>query len=440
MGVVEEDRTVNRSGRRVRPAVVAGMVVLVLLAGGCTSVGHSSSAGAEAEAGDGAGDGATGRASSPTTPTVRTPVVGVDGASGSVTSTAGAKVSYQNPVKLVVTDGSFTSVQVNGVASGSPLDGTMSGDGTSWVSERSPRPASSYRVTATVKDDKGKESSQIINFTVAAVPSSQKVGFSVVPKDGSEVGIGQPIVIRFLVPVKERVAFQKAMKVTATTPRGKDVTGSWHWLSSQEAHWRPRSFWTPGTKVSLDMKIAGLKAAPNRYGRQDYSQTFTIGASHITYVDGVAHRVKTYHNGQLIGDRAGGTGKKGLETYSGTYIVLDKEKEVLMDSCSARITCDKKDPDYYSKKEYWATRITSSGTFLHAASWDRQLGKANVSHGCIHLSDVDARRLYEQSVPGDVVIVSRTGRGPQERMATQDPGLYDWNLPWSRWVAGSALR
>ncbi len=134
-----------------------------------------------------------------------------------------------------------------------------------------------------------------------------------------------------------------------------------------------------------------------------------------------------------------GTGRRGLETYSGTYIVLGKAKVVQMDSCSARITCDKKDPDYYDEKEYWATRITASGTFLHAASWDGVLGRANVSHGCVHLTDADAEDFYNHAVVGDVVIVSNSGRGPQERIATQDPGLYDWNLPWSTWTARSAL-
>ena len=99
------------------------------------------------------------------------------------------------------------------------------------------------------------------------------------------MGIGQPIVVRFLTPITERAAIEKAMLVTARTPPGADVVGSWHWLSSQEVHWRPKEFWTPGTSVHLDMRIAGVKAASNRYGRKDYSETFTIGASHVTQVD-----------------------------------------------------------------------------------------------------------------------------------------------------------
>jgi lipoprotein-anchoring transpeptidase ErfK/SrfK len=275
---------------------------------------------------------------------------------------------------------------------------------------------------------------------VAAVPDDKRLSFSVTPDDGSTVGIGQPVVVRFATPVTKRADVEKALQIEAATAAGKDVTGSWHWLSGSEVHWRPKEFWTPGTKVHLAMRIAGVRASANRWGRKDYEQTFTIGSSHVTKVDAVTHRTQVYRDGKLVGEWKSGTGKQGLETYSGTYIVLGKAQVVQMDSCSARITCDKKSPDYYDEKEYWATRITASGTFLHAASWDGLLGRANVSHGCVHLSDANAKAFYQNAVAGDVVVVSRSGRGPQQRIATQDPGLYDWNLSWATWQAGSALR
>lgn len=409
---------------RAGAQAVSGMGAVLLMVTGCAFAAHSSSSGTA--------DSGLVATPVPAASTTKTPVVSVDGPA--------AKISYQVPVKLVVTDGSFISVQVTGVDGDLPLEGTMSGDATSWVSELPPRPGAEYEVSATVRDSAGRESTQAAYFTAAVVPSSQRVGFSVTPQAGSTVGIGQPVVVRFLTPIKERAAFEKVMTVSASTPSGRAVTGSWHWLSSEEVHWRPQKFWTPGTRVKLDMKIAGVKAAPNRYGRQDYSQTFTIGSSHVTYVDGISHRVKVYRDGKLASDWPGGTGKTRLETYSGTYIVLGKSAQIVMDSCSARITCDKKSPEYYNEKEFWATRITNSGTFLHAASWDPLLGKANVSHGCIHLGDASAKEFYAHATIGDVVIVQRTGRGPQERIATRDPGLYDWNLSWAQWLAGSALR
>jgi lipoprotein-anchoring transpeptidase ErfK/SrfK len=434
------ERPGDRSQMRVSPAHAAlalpapasstttAMKQPVIRVGAAASTGSTASSGTASTIASSTSTASTGTASTGAAPT-----------GTASTGTDGAPVSYLMPVQLDVSDGTFSSVQVSLDPGGEELDGTMSGDSTSWVSQTPPKPAASYSVVATVKDLAGEVATQKISFRAAAVPDNQKVAFTVTPNDGTTVGIGQPIVVRFLTPVTRRAEIEKVMLVDAKAASGQAVTGTWHWLSNSEVHWRPQVFWTPGTKVHLDMRIAGVQAAPNRYGRKDYAQSFTIGASHVTQVDGSGHTVKVFRDGKLVSTWPSGTGRPGLETYSGTYVVLGKASVVQMDSCSARITCDKKDPDYYDEKEYWATRITASGTFLHAASWDGLLGRANVSHGCIHLSDTNAEEFYNHAVTGDVVIVSKTGRGPQERIATQDPGLYDWNLSWSAWQAGSAL-
>jgi lipoprotein-anchoring transpeptidase ErfK/SrfK len=412
-----------------RPARLALLGSCLILLGGCSSAAAGSAAGSAASGASSVNPAPVAAVSTPSEPVVR-----VDG-SGSASS-----VSYHTPVKLVVEHGSFASVQVSAVAGGEQMGGGISADGTSWQSQEPPKPAVSYTVTAMVKGESGPARPQSVEFTAAAVPEAQRVAFTVTPQGGSTVGIGQPIVVRFLTPIAERAAMEKVMLVQARTPSGQAVTGSWRWLSSREVHWRPRTFWAPGTRVTLDLRIAGVKAAPNRYGRKDYHETFTIGASHVTRYDAASHRLRVFRDGKLVGDWPSGSGRSGLETYSGTYVVLGKAPVVQMNSCSARITCDKKDPDYYDEKEFWATRLTSSGTFIHAADWDSMMGKANVSHGCIHLPGSDAKSFYDHAVPGDVVIVTRTGRGPQPRVNTQDPGLYDWNLSWSVWRAGSALR
>jgi lipoprotein-anchoring transpeptidase ErfK/SrfK len=413
--------------RDVRVGVVAGLALplLALAVAGCTPSPSSGSAGSATSVSSSASSSSSSASPSPSEPSV------------SVDTTAGG-VSYLAPVRIGVADGSFTAVQVS--TGGTALDGVISGDSASWVSVEPPKPALSYDVTATVKDATGALADKSVSFTVASVPDDQKVSFTVTPHDGATVGIGQPIVVRFLTPITQRSAIEKVMLVEAQTSAGQDVAGSWHWLNSQELHWRPQEFWTPGTTVKLTMKIAGVQGAPNRYGRKDYVQTFTIGSSHVTRVDLTALRAKVYRDGKLMNTWIAGGGRPGLATYSGTYIVLDKSQSIVMDSCSARITCDKKNKDYYSEKELWATRITASGTFLHAAGWDGLLGQANVSHGCVHLADADAQDFYNHAVVGDVVIVTNSGRGPGERIATQDPGLYDWNLSWATWKAGSALK
>ncbi len=363
----------------------------------------------------------------------------VTAANPTPTPTASTTVGFASPVQLRVTGGTLSSVQVSAQADGTTLDGDIAGDTASWVSQEPPKPSLAYKAVVVVTDTAGQQQTQTLTFQTATVPDNQRISFNVTPDDGTTVGIGQPIVVRFLTPITERAALENVMSVEATDPAGSAVTGSWHWLNGSEVHWRPKVFWTPGTKVHLDMTIAGLQAGPKLYGRKNYAQTFTIGASQVTKVDAKTHRLQVFRDDKLIDTWETGTGKKGLETYSGTYIVLGKAPVVQMDSCSARITCDKLDPDYYNEKEYWATRITASGTFLHAADWDPLLGKANVSHGCIHLSDADAETYFKSAVPGDLVIVSNSGRGPQERIDTQDPGLYDWNIPWEKWTQGSAL-
>ncbi len=403
-------------GRRRPWRAVPVFVVGALALTACSSGSHPAASG-----------GVAGGTPAASTPAAVQPTVSLTGST--------TKVSYSKTLKINVKDGTFTSMRV---ASGSnELLGTVAGS--TWQSETPPRPDSKYQAVATVKDSAGHTSTKTVSFKVAKVPDNQRLSFTVTPSGSGAVGIGQPVVVRWLTPVTNKKAIEKAMSVDATTPSGASVVGSWSWLNSQEVDWRPKAFWTPGTKVTLDMKIAGVKASSGRYGRKDYTQSFKIGASHITQVNASTHRLKVYRDGKLVDNWATGTGRAGLQTYSGTYIVLGKSSVVQMDSCSAGITCDKSGPDYYNEKEYWATRITASGTFVHAASWDGELGRANTSHGCIHLADANAKNFYNHAVIGDVVIVKNTGRGPQQRIATEDPGLYDWNVSWSRWKAGSAL-
>jgi lipoprotein-anchoring transpeptidase ErfK/SrfK len=421
---------VLRAGRRgVRQrytAVTAATVGLALALGACSSPSGSAGTPSGTESATQAGNVSPSPSASPTAPA---PVVTVAG---------GPKVAYGKPVRLSVEGGQFSSVTVQ-TAAGAALDGEIGLDSITWKSQEAPKPGTKYVVQAVVKDAVGTNQDAAAKFTVTPVPDDKKLTYTVTPQAGSTVGIAQPIVVRFLSPVTERKAVESKLLVDAKAPNGSAVEGRWHWLNAQQVDWRPKKFWTPGTKVDLQMSLAGVKASQTRYGRKDYSQKFTIGASRVLKVDLKRLTAKLYHGDKLVGTWPTGGGKAGLATYSGTYVVLDKAPVVEMDSCSAGITCDKKDPDYYSDPEYWATRLTRSGTFVHAADWDPLIGRANVSHGCIHLSGRNAKKFFDQAQPGDAVIVSNSGRGPQERIDSQDPGLYDWNIPWKAWVKGSAL-
>ena len=82
-------------------------------------------------------------------------------------------------------------------------------------------------------------------------------------------------------------------------------------------------------------------------------------------------------------------------------------------------------PEGYRTYVEYATRMSNSGIFLHAAPWsvDAQ-GNTNVSHGCLNVSTEDGKWFYENSKKGDPVIVQNTAGGTLNGW----DGLGDWNL------------
>ena len=86
----------------------------------------------------------------------------------------------------------------------------------------------------------------------------------------------------------------------------------------------------------------------------------------------------------------------------------------------------------YLETVLWDTQISSTGEYVHAAPWsvDDQ-GSANVSHGCINLSDANAEWFYNWSQRGDIVEVTGTPRPPNNDIA-----MVDWKVPYDQWVLG----
>lgn len=349
-----------------------------------------------------------------------------------------SKLPYKSRIKITAEHGTLSSVAVTS-EDDTKLGGSTSDDATSWTSNRRPLPRMSYKAKVTVQDAADKAYTKTLDLHVRTVAPRDRLTFNVTPDSGASVGVGQPIVVSFTTPVTHRRKVEKAMHVNADTPAGQHVKGSWHWLSDQVVHWRPKHFWKPGTKVKLHMATTGVRASSDRWGRKDYTEKFTIGSSSVLRVNANTHQMRVYRDGKHVATWPTGTGMPKYPTRNGTYIVLNKSSTYHMTSCSAGIACDKSDPGYYSTTVHYAVRVTTSGTFVHAAPWDGLMGQANTSHGCIHLSTAHAHRYYNHAKPGDVVIVKGSNEGPQERVTAGDPGLVDWNMSWSQWKAGSAL-
>ncbi|WP_411074685.1 L,D-transpeptidase [Streptomyces sp. cmx-4-7] len=142
-----------------------------------------------------------------------------------------------------------------------------------------------------------------------------------------------------------------------------------------------------------------------------------------------------YRDGRLLRTFPVTTGRAGYRTRSGTKVVLGKEPVVRMRGDSIGIA--RGSDDFYDLKVHWATRVTWSGEYLHAAPWslDAQ-GSEDVSHGCTGMSTEDAARLFRTVREGDLV---RVVNGHGEPMAPFGNGFGDWNLDWAAWLRGSAF-
>jgi lipoprotein-anchoring transpeptidase ErfK/SrfK len=245
------------------------------------------------------------------------------------------------------------------------------------------------------------------------------------------VGVGTPIIARFSrsVPKAQRANVEARLAVS-TTPA---VVGAWHWISDQELHWRPPTYWAPGTKVTVSSSLDNFYVGSGVWGKGSHSASFTIGASHISRVDVARHQMYVYDNGKLIRTMPISAGRDKYPTKNGVHITFEKSQVVTMDSATVGIP--RNSPDGYYEKVYWDVRISYGGAFVHAAPWSvGEQGRVNVSHGCVNLSTSNAIWFYNFARRGDVVDVYNSGAAPD----TSDPGMADWNMSWAAWLAGDA--
>ncbi|QCQ92712.1 L,D-transpeptidase [Rhodococcus sp. SGAir0479] len=227
---------------------------------------------------------------------------------------------------------------------------------------------------------------------------------SINPAPGEVVGVAQPVVVNFDEPVGDRATAERAIRVTAEPP----VAGGFYWINDKQVRWKPTEFWPAHTRVTVD---AG-----------DAHSTFSIGDALVTFADDNTKQITVTRNGEVVKTMPTSFGKPGYETPNGTYIVGEKFREMYMDSSTYGVPIDS--PEGYRTYVEYATRISYSGIFVHAAPWSvQQQGHTNVSHGCLNVSTEDGRWFYENATKGDPVIVQNTAGG----VLSGADGLGDWN-------------
>jgi len=240
---------------------------------------------------------------------------------------------------------------------------------------------------------------------IAPEPPAPFSAPSVNPSSGETVGVAQPIIIRFNEPVGDRAAAERAIRITSQPP----VDGHFYWASDTQVRWKPFQFWPANTSVTV-------KAG-------DTTSSFTIGDALVTVADNNTKTITITRNGEVVRTMPTSFGKPGYDTPNGTYIVGEKYRDMYMDSSTYGVPVDA--PEGYRTYVEYATRMSNSGIFLHAAPWSEWAqGNTNVSHGCLNVSTEDGRWFYENAKKGDPVIVQNTAGGTLNGW----DGLGDWNL------------
>ncbi|WP_111509857.1 L,D-transpeptidase [Mycobacterium kyogaense] len=226
------------------------------------------------------------------------------------------------------------------------------------------------------------------------------------PTNGSIAGAAKPIYINFARPIANRQMAQDAVHISSVPP----VPGRFYWTSDTQLRWRPQDFWPAGTVVNID--AAGTKSS------------FTVPEQLVATVDDSTHTMTIVRNGKVEKTFPVSMGKPDgkHETKNGTYYVLEKFADIVMDSSTYGVPVDS--AEGYKLKVQDAVRIDNSGIFVHSAPWSvGDQGKRNVSHGCINLSPANAQWFYDNFGSGDPVVVKNsTG------LYNQPDGASDWQM------------
>ncbi|UXA11862.1 L,D-transpeptidase family protein [Mycobacterium sp. SMC-8] len=334
-------------------------------------------------------------------------------------------VSVDSPVTVTAEDGVLGSVtMVN--ENGKTVEGQLSEDGLTWETAEPLGYNKSYTIRAQSLGLGGVTSREMTFETHS--PENLTMPY-VVPSDGEVVGVGQPVAIRFDENIPNRLAAQRAITVKTDPP----VEGAFYWLNNREVRWRPAKYWKPGTTVKVEVNTYGVDLGDGLFGQDNVQTSFKIGDEVITTVDDNTKTLTVRRNGEVVKTMPVSMGKNSTPTNNGVYIVGDRRSHMVMDSSTYGVPVNS--ANGYRTEVDWATQISYSGIYVHAAPWSvGSQGSSNVSHGCINVSTSNGRWFHDNSKRGDVVEIVNT-------VGTTLPGtdgLGDWNIPWEQWKAGNA--
>ncbi|SPF03690.1 L,D-transpeptidase [Streptomyces sp. MA5143a] len=360
-----------------------------------------------------------------------------------VTPEDGSKgVRPEQRFEVRVPSGRLESVKVvkSQDAQESPVPGRVSADGLTWrpTGSRKLALAAKYTVDAVALDTHGRRSARHITFRTY-VPDKRFIAY-VAPENRSTVGTGMIVSLEFNREIENRAAVERAVRVTAEPA----VEVRPHWFGGGRLDFRPETYWKPGTKVTVALRLRDVEGAPGVYGRQYRTFSFTIGRHQVSVVDAALHTMRVQRGDGVLATLPVTTGAPGTTTYNGKMVVTEMLEVTRMDGATVGFKKADGKGEYDIPDVPHAMRLTTSGTFLHGNYWAPDaFGRANVSHGCVGLRDVrggssstPAGWFFDRSLVGDVVEVVNS----HDKKVAPDNGLGGWNMGWKAWKAGAAVK
>lgn len=345
---------------------------------------------------------------------------------------SGGKANPTKPLKVSVNGGSQITDVTATDATGRYVSGRLSSDSRSWRSTAPLAAGAHYTVRVSTEDSNGHPGRKTFTFNTTAADARFHVTFG--PQAG-EYGVGQPLTASLSAPVKDRAAREVVESHLQVTSAPTAAAGSWYWVDNRTLHYRPSTYWPAHARISVRSTLSGVRVAKGVYGGTDKPLAIHTGDRIEALTDASTDQLTFKDDGKVVRTIPVTTGKPGFDTRNGIKVVLDKESFVQMKSSTVGIAAGSSDS--YDLPVYWATRVTWSGEYVHAAPWSvGSQGSANVSHGCTGMSTDDAHWFFDHVEVGDIVQVVNS-HGPT--MTPFDNGFGDWNLTWAQWQKGSAV-
>lgn len=185
--------------------------------------------------------------------------------------------------------------------------------------------------------------------------------------------------------IEDRAAVERAVHVTAEPP----VEVRPHWFGGERLDFRPETYWKPGTRVTVGLRLRDVEGAPGVYGQQHKTFSFTVGRHQVSVVDAAKHTMRVERGDGVLATLPVTTGAPRTTTYNGKMVVTEMLEVTRMNGATVGFRKANGKGEYDIPDVPHAMRLTTSGTFLHGNYWAPDaFGRANVSHGCVGLRDV----------------------------------------------------